>query len=104
MGVFTSHPWEGILATDPSPSQLGAERPERGHHCWVPKEDLLGSLRSCRRPSHSLRAGEVVKGGDRRAGFCHRFIRHAEDNSSSEKPLTLASAEVGPWLAEEVKR
>lgn len=51
-----------------------------------------------------MRAGEVVKGGDRRAGFCHRFIRHAEDNSSSEKPLTLASAEVGPWLAEEVKR
>lgn len=51
-----------------------------------------------------MRARQAVKGGNRRAGFGHHFIRHAEDNSFSEKSLTLASAEVGPWLAEEVKR
>lgn len=43
-----------------------------------------------------MRAREAVKGGDRRAGFCHCFIRHAEDNVPQKSPSHWPVLRWGP--------
>lgn len=69
----------------------------------MPKEDMFRVFEKLQEAITQVESKGSGQGWGQKGCIQSQLYRHTEDNSFSEKSLTLAGAEMGPHLAEEVK-